>query len=335
MLKIEEGIGGNHMNQTKKMKLEKLISTGYNNTAGIIVLKNGKTVYENYFNEYTATNPVHIASVTKSIVSALIGIAIDQGHIKSIDQKVLDFFPDYVVDRGEKTIQHITIKNMLTMTAPYKYESEPYEKFFASENWIKTALDLLGGNGPIGQFTYAAIIGTHILSGILVKATGQSVFDFATQNLFSPLGIHVENNVVLHTKEEQLAFFNDSKVSGWVSDLQGINAAGFGLTLTAMDMAKIGQLYLDNGVYKGRQIIPSSWITESTKEHSQWGELMYGYLWWIIDDKEHSYAAMGDGGNVIYVNTNKKMVISIASLYMPNAKDRIKLIKENIEPMFE
>lgn len=323
------------MNQRKKICLEKIINSSYNNTAGIIVLKNGKTLYENYFNGYTAANNLHVASVTKSIFSALIGIAIENGYIKSIDQKVLDFFPDYTVSKGEKAIQSVTIKNMLTMTAPYKYKSEPYEKFFTSDNWIKAALDLLGGKGQAGQFTYSAIVGTHILSGILVKATGQSVLDFATENLFSPLEIHVGHNVVLHNKEEHIAFFQDKNVSGWVADPQGLNTAGFGLTLTPMDMAKIGQLYLNRGVWNGKQIVPAWWIDESTKEHSRWGELSYGYLWWIIDEKEHIYAAMGDGGNVIYVNTKKKMVVSIASLFIPNAKDRLKLIKEYIEPMFE
>ncbi|SEW34332.1 serine hydrolase domain-containing protein [[Clostridium] fimetarium] len=323
------------MNQRKKIWLEKIINSSYNNTAGIIVLKNGKTLYENYFNEYTAASTVHVASVTKSIFSALIGIAIENGYIKSIDQKVLDFFPDYIIGRGESTIQNVTIKNMLTMTAPYKYKMEPYENFFVSDNWIKAALDLLGGKWQEGQFMYSAIIGTHILSGILVKATRQSVFDFATKNLFLPLEIEVGHNVVLHNKEEQLAFFQDKNVSGWVTDPQGLNTAGWGLTLTSMDMAKIGQLYLDRGRWQGKQIIPAWWIDESTKEHSRWGNLSYGYLWWIIDDKEHIYAALGDGGNVIYVNTKKKMVVSIASRFMPRAKDRIKLIKEYIEPMFE
>ncbi len=222
------------------------------------------------------------------------------------------------------------------MTAPYKYKVEPYEKFFMSENWIKTALDLLGGKRQAGEFTYSAIVGTHILSGILVKATGQSVFDFATEKLFSPLGTHVGHSVVLHNKEEHIAFFQDKNASGWAADLQGINAAGFGLTLTPMDMAKIGQLYLNQGIWRGKQIVPAGWIVASTKEHSRWGKLSYGYLWWIIDDEEHIYAALGDGGNVIYVNTKKNMVVSIASLFFkPRAKDRLKLIKEYIEPMFE
>ena len=322
------------MDQRKKILLEKIINDSYSNTAGVVVLKDNKILYENYFNGYTASNTVHIASVTKSIISALIGIAIEKGYIKSIDQKVLDFFPDYVVNRGEKTIQSVTIKHMLTMTAPYKYKTEPYETFFASENWIKAALDLLGGKRQVEQFTYSAIIGTHILSGILVKATGQSVLDFAVENLFSPLEIHVGPNVVLHTKEEQLAFFKEKKNSGWVADRQGINTAGWGLTLTPVDMIKIGQVYLDGGIWKDKQIIPAWWIKESTKEHSRWEKFAYGYLWWVLDDKEQIYAAMGDGGNVIYVNTKKRIVISIACFFVPRAKDRLKLIKEYIESMF-
>ncbi len=322
---------------TLKTKMEKIINSSYKNIGGIIVQKNGKTVYENYFNECTATSTLHVFSVTKSIISILIGIAIDKGYIKSINQKILDFFPDYTVKRGEKTIQNITLKDMLTMTAPYKYKSEPYTEYFTSDNWVNSALDLLGGKGKIGEFRYTPLIGPDILSGILVKATGQSVLDFATEYLFSPLGINALDNIVFRNKEEQLAWYKEKNVRGWVADPKGVNTAGWGLTLTAVDMAKIGQLYLDGGMWKGKQIVSSGWIDESTKEHSRCNQLKisYGYLWWIIDDKEHTYAAIGDGGNVIYVNAKKEIVVSIASLSMPHAKDRIKLIKEYIEPVFE
>lgn len=323
------------MNQEKIKELEKTINSDYGNITGIIVQKNGIKLYENYFNGYNADNAIHVFSVTKSVFSALIGIAIDKGHIKSVDQKVLDFFPDYIVKTSEKTIQDVTIKNLLTMTAPYKYKFEPYEEFFSSDNWVKAALDLLGGEGHTGEFLYSPIIGTHILSGILAKATGQPIFDFATENLFSPLRIKVPHNVELRNKEEHIAVMNNKNTNGWVVDPQGINTASWGLFLTPADMAKIGQLYLDGGMWDDKQIIPAWWIDESTKEHSRWGNLSYGYLWWIIDDKEHIYAALGDGGNVIYVNTKKKMVVSIASLFMPDAKDRIELIMEHIESAFE
>ena len=323
------------MNQEKMKGLERAINSDYSNVTGIVVQKNGIKVYENYFNGYTADNAVHVYSVTKSVFSVLIGIAIDKGYIKSLDQRVLDFFPDYIVETGEKTIQGVTIINLLTMTAPYKYKTEPYEKFFASQNPIQDALDLLGGDGSIGEFNYSAVGGTHILSGILVRATGQSVLDFARENLFSPLGINVPHNVVLRNREEHFAIMNDKNASGWVVDPQGINTASWGLFLTPADMAIIGQLYLNGGIWAGRQIVSAEWIAESTREHSrcnQWGNLAYGYLWWIVG--RDSYAALGDGGNVIYVNTKKKMVISIASLFIPDARDRIELIKKYILPAF-
>jgi CubicO group peptidase (beta-lactamase class C family) len=220
------------------------------------------------------------------------------------------------------------------MTAPYKYELEPYQEFFASENWVNAALDVLGGDKPIGEFMYSPIVGTHILSGILAKAAGSSILAFATEHLFSPLGIQVPHNVVLRNEEEHHAVMNDRNTTGWVVDPQGINTASWGLFLTSGDMAKIGQLYADGGVWKGKQLVPAEWIEESTREHSRWGELSYGYLWWMIDKNEHSYAALGDGGNVIYVNGKKKLVVSIASLFVPEVKDRIAFIMEHVEPLF-
>jgi CubicO group peptidase (beta-lactamase class C family) len=197
-----------------KTQMERIISKSYSNIGGILVLKDGKIQYENYYNDCTAASTFHVFSVTKSIISVLIGIAIDKGHIKSIDQKVLDFFPDYTVKRGEKTIQNVTLKNLLTMTAPYKYESEPYTEYFTSDNWVNSALDLLGGKGKIGEFRYTPLIGPDILSGILVKATGQSVLDFATEYLFAPLGIKIPGNIVFQNKEEQLAWYKEKNVRG-------------------------------------------------------------------------------------------------------------------------
>lgn len=283
------------MNQEKITELEQVICRDYGNIAGIVAQKNGKTVYEGYFNGYSAERALHVFSVTKSVVNTLIGIAMDKGYIKSVDQKVLDFFPDYTVKRGEKTIQRVTIRDILTMTAPYKYKSAPYTKYFSSESWVKAALDLLGGKGEIGRFRYAPLIGPDILTGILTNATGCSTLDFAYENLFGPLGIHVDRNVVFHSKEEQIAIMTKANnISGWVADPQGINTAGWGLFLTSAEMAKIGHLYLNRGAWNGKQLVSAEWIDESTREHSRWNELglKYGYLWWVIDEEEHSYAAL-------------------------------------------
>ncbi len=320
------------MDQIKIEELEQKINSQYGNTTGIVIIEDGIVSYEKYFKGCTADSRVHVYSVTKSVISILIGIALDKGYIKNIEKKVLAYFPEYKVKRGERKIQNITLRDMLTMTAPYKYRFfAPYIKYFTSSDWVKFSLDLLGGRGKIGTFRYAPLIGPDILSGILVRATGQSVLDFAAKNLFEPLGIKVENNLLFESKEEQMAFNQSTDISGWVTDFMGIHAAGWGLTLTPMDMAKIGQLYLNGGMWRGKQVISSKWVEDSTIVHSRWKKenLPYGYLWWVNED---GYAAMGDGGNVIYVNTQKKLVISIAALFAPKAGDRIELIKKDIEP---
>ena len=323
------------MNQLNTTALESAILRDYSNIAGIVVLQNGTAIYENSFNGYTADTAFHVFSVTKSVLSILIGIAIDKGLIESLDQKVLDFFPEYTPKRGEKTAQLVTLRDMMTMTTPFKYKSAPYTKYFSSESWVRSALDLLGGKGAIGEFRYTPLIGPDILSGILTRVTGQSVLEFAKANLFAPLGIRVSENIVFASKEEQLTIIKNYHGSGWVADPQGINTAGWGLFLRPGEMAKTGKLLLNRGIWDGRQIVSSEWVDESTAPHSRWGELQYGYLWWIIDEEARSFAALGDGGNAIYVNPAKNLVVAIASLFKPTAKDRIEFIKRYVEAGLE
>ncbi len=322
------------MHQDKTQMLEDAVRRFDDNITGILSQKDGETRYEGYYHGYSMENAAHVYSVTKSVFSALIGIAIEKGLIRSIDQKVLDFFPDYEVLPNETGIQHVTIRHLLTMTAPYKYETEPYLRFFASSNPIWDALDLLGGDKQIGVFHYSAIGGTHILSGILSRATGQSALAFAQESLFSPLGIRVPKDIVIRSEEEHGRIMSDPNTRGWVTDPQGNNFASWGLFLTPREMAKIGQLYLNGGVWAGEQIVPAQWVAESTKEHSravELGNLAYGYLWWVVDS--NCFAALGDGGNVIYINRKERIVICVAGFFKPDIKDRIGWIKAEIEPL--
>ncbi|MGL4343760.1 MAG: serine hydrolase domain-containing protein [Cellulosilyticaceae bacterium] len=321
------------MKQEQWVKIEELLQGEYRNITGLMVAHKNKVVYEKYNEGYTAEDTIHVASVTKSIMSLLIGIAIDKGYIQSVEQKVLEFFPEYQIKRGEKTIQHITLYHLLTMTAPYKYKHEPYTKVYSSEDWTKAALDLLGGKGCIGEFKYSTV-GMQILSGVLTYATGQSVRDFAIQNLFAPLGMSMpQDDITVPNKEAYLSFIKGQYVSGWIVDPQGVHTGGWGLTLTPRDMMKLGQLCLNDGGWENRAILSKEWMRESTKAHSQWGTKKYGYLWWLIEDKgSEGYAAIGDGGNIIYVIPSKQMVVAIASQFMPRAKDRIELIQKHIIP---
>jgi len=322
---------------TKKLpnNLIELVENDYHNIAGIIVQDDKETIFESYFQGYNLNDTIHIASVTKSIISVLIGIAIDKGLIRNVEQTVLDFFPDYEIKKREKSIQKVTIQHLLTMTAPYKYKYEPYTKVYSSDNWTKSVLDLLGGKTISGDFKYTTI-GLQILSGIIETSSGKSVLDFATENLFQPLNINKPKTVRINSREEYTSFLKDKYVNGWVIDPNGTNTAGWGLTLTARDLAKVGQLYLNKGKWANQQIISQRWIEESTKIYSKLGILTYGYLWWIINDlNSNCFAAIGDGGNIIYVDSKKKIVISITSRFLPRAKDRIELIRKHILPLIE
>ena len=120
-----------------------------NNICQIYAIKNGITVYNDNWHGFETDSAVNVMSVTKGVMALLIGIALDKGYIKSVQQKVLEFFPDYTVKRGEKTIYNVTLEHLLTMTAPYKYRSEPWTKVCTSDDWTKAALDLLGGKKGI------------------------------------------------------------------------------------------------------------------------------------------------------------------------------------------
>lgn len=161
------------------------------------------------------------------------------------------------------------------------------------------------------------------------------MLDFASEYLFNPLGITAGSNVIFHSEEEQMAFMKAADICGWVAGPTGVNKAGWGFTLTASDMARIGQLYLNGGIWNGKQIVSAQWTAQSIREHSRWElrNLSYGYLWWIMDGD--GFAAIEDGGNIIYVNIRKRMVVSITCLFVPDAADRIDFIKTYMEPAFE
>ena len=153
-------------------ELHKLIETKQPNICQVVAYKGGKEVYSDCWNGYKMDDCAHVMSVTKSVFALLVGIAVDKGQIKSVDDKVLDYFPEYKVKRGEKTIYDVTIKHLLTMRAPYKGKGDPWSKVCSSENWTYTSLDFLGGRqGLTDEFRYSSVC-LHVLTGILYKATG-------------------------------------------------------------------------------------------------------------------------------------------------------------------
>lgn len=310
------------------------------NICQIVVLKNGELTYSNQWNNYTETDCAHITSVTKSIMSLLIGIAIDQGKIKSVEDKVLDYFPEYKVKRGEKTIFDITIKHLLSMRAPYKGKGDPWTKVCSSDNWTFASLDFLGGKkGITDEFNYRTVC-LHILSGILNKATKMKTIDFANKYLFEPLGIanHINYHVINEEQHKKFILDKLPKQNIWFSDPKDLVTPGYGLCMNALDMSKIGQLCLNKGFFDGKQIISEHWITEMTNpriiENNMFKGMSYGYLWWIIHPEKKIFSAIGDSGNVIYINPDKELVVAITSYFKPMVLNRIDFIENNIIPLF-
>ena len=324
-----------------KEELHQFISESKGNESNICqicVIRGEEIVYEDCWRGFKPEDAVNVNSVTKGVMALLAGIAVDKGAIKSLDEKVLTFFPDYQVKRGEKTIYDVTIKHLLTMTAPHKGKSEPWKKVCTSNDWTVAILDFLGGRkGITGEFRYSTL-GIQILAGIIERATGEKLIDFANKNLFLPLGIpeHVIHGT--SSKEDQFDFFMNKgpRKNEWYSDPQDTVTAGWGLCATGRDLAKLGSMVLNEGKYNGQQIVSSEWIKQMTTPYLKLGErfgfMEYGYLWYKpIADRE-VYAAIGDCGNIIYVNKELNLAVGMTGTFKPRIFDRVEFIEKTVIP---
>ena len=325
-----------------KLELHRYVteSTGNeSNICQIYAIRNCDAIFDECWHGYRTTDAVNVMSVTKGVMALLIGIAVDKGYIQNAEQKVLDFFPAYQVKRGEKTIYDVTLRHLLTMTAPYKYRSEPWTKVCTSNDWTKAALDLLGGrNGITGEFKYATL-GIQILSGVIENASGMKCIDFANQYLFAPLGIPEHKIHGASDKDDQFDYLMNKapKKNEWYSDPKDTVTAGWGLCLSAMDMAKIGELVLNSGVFDIRRVVSGDWIEEMAAPRialgERFGNMSYGYLWYRPYKESQVIAAIGDGGNVIYVNPEKNISVGVTGTFKPRIFDRVAFIEERVLPL--
>ncbi len=311
------------------------------NICQICAIKNGEIVYSDNWHGFHIDSAVNVMSVTKGVMAILTGIAVDKGFIKGTEQKVLDFFPDYTVKQGEKNIYNVTLEHLLTMTAPYKYRSEPWTKVCTSDDWTKAALDLLGGrSGITGEFKYATL-GIQILAGVIENASGMKCIDFANEYLFLPMGIPKHKIHGASDKDDQFDFLMNKNPRGneWYSDPQNTVTAGWGLTLSAYDMAKIGWMLINGGVYHDKRIVSNEWIGQMTSPKLQLGEMFgnmgYCYLWYRPYKDKPIFAAIGDGGNIIYVNPEKSISVGVTGTFKPRIFDRVDFIEKNVIPIVE
>lgn len=264
----------------------------------ILIIKDGYIVAEQYYSdEYEVDNLHRIHSCTKSITSALLGIAMERGFINDIHTKMVNYFPEYEIENLSPDKQQITIEHLLTMSAGlewyemeylYADERNTYRKYVESDNAVKFVLDQPVVATPGEEYSYNTGI-SQVLSAIIEKSTGVRTDSFAVENLFKPLGI--EN------------FY-------WPIDAQGVAFGGNGIRLTPRDMAKFGYLYLKNGNWNGNQIVPAEWVEVSQQKHIARKYIQnsfYGYHWWV--SAQNYYSAVGYAGQWISIFPEHDLVV--------------------------
>ena len=288
------------MDSARLMIADEFIRERLPDAFSLLVVKNGYLVFEQYYSWGSQYRQSVVHSVTKSVTSALIGIALEKGYLKSLDQKLVEFFPEYVTDDQDPRKKEITLRHLLTMSAGFAWDDRgpSMSEWYFSSDWVKGAIQLPQVNDPGKVFTYNSST-SHLLSAILTKSTKTDTLDFGRKNLFEPLGI---------------------SSALWHVDHNGYNIGGFGLSLPARDLAKIGFLYLNNGYWDGKSVVPESWVKESTGQqiraygHPIYGRFGYGYQWWVKEvDGCTSFRAWGRRGQFIVVVPELDLVIAVTS----------------------
>jgi CubicO group peptidase (beta-lactamase class C family) len=271
------------------------VENNYYGVYSILVIRNGFIVKEWYDQFADKDYLFRVYSVSKSVTSALIGIALDKGYISSLDEIVLDYFPDKNIANLDPQKESITIEDLLTMTAglhwpeyyPYEHPQNPYNDWKASEDHVEYVLNRTMIATPGQEFNYNTGA-THLLTAILERATNMSTEDFADRYLFGPLSIEDYN---------------------WLQDPQGVACGGDGLFLRARDMAKIGYLFSKAGKWEGKQLISENWVSISTSSRVTLGLFQgYGYQWWTFPN-ENCYRALGYGGQQINVYYDMNLIV--------------------------
>ena len=265
----------------------------------LLVIRNGYLVAEEYYNGNDRNDPHQLWSVTKSFLSALVGIALDKGFIDDIDDKVMDYFPEYSYTGMDPRFNDITIRNLLAMRMGIDREQNNLISVVTKDNWIRETFNLPLLYDPGARFSYNSLQ-SLLLSAIITKTSGMTSWQFAEQYLTGPMGIDIFK---------------------WGSDPQGNTIGGYDLYITPREMAALGYLYLNGGVIDGRQIISQEWIDLSWQKtilnDGSWRvltEYNYGYHWWIGRMQGCDlFIAWGMGGQFIFCVPENDLIVVVTS----------------------
>jgi CubicO group peptidase (beta-lactamase class C family) len=280
----------------------------------IMILKHGEVVFEKWFNGQSAEMPHAMHSVSKTFTATAVGLAINEGKMK-LDDPVVKFFPDKLPAEPSELLKAMTVRDLLTMTCGH--DTEPNSLKADSIDWVQAFLAWPVKHKP-GEYYLYNSVGTYMLSAIVQQVTGEKLIDYLDTRLFQPL--HIER-------------------PHWDESPQGINCGGWGLMLKTEDMAKMGQLFLQKGMWNGKQIVPAEWLKEMSsyqvpsapsgtrfedlekaglnKDNNEWVQ-GYGYQMWIC--RHNAFRADGFAGQYIMVFPDRDAVLVLttsSSLYQP------------------
>jgi len=254
----------------------------------LLVLYKGRLIYEHYGENENEDSLFPVFSCTKTVVAALAGIAIKEGYIESVDQKVSDFYPDAVIAPGQESKRDMTVRHLLTMTSGLPADMEAhFNDCMGAPDVGLAAFETPQAAAPGEKFLYSSNPGMQCLGGIIQRKTGLSLHDYAQAKLFGPLGI--------------------TSVT-WEAVGDGGSRAGTGIQMTARDMLRLGYLYLNDGMWDGQRILPEGWVEQSKPGSNGYGFLIcdYGNDWFLGG----SYEFRGYGGQWITISFKRGLVIA-------------------------
>jgi CubicO group peptidase (beta-lactamase class C family) len=261
----------------------------------LLVARHGELVREQYFHGATAEGRANIKSASKSILSALVGIAIAEGHLEGVDQPIAPLFASYAAANADPRIYRVTVGNLLSMQAGLEPTSfGNYGGWVTSSNWVRNALTRRFVDDPGGRMLYSTG-STHVLSAALTRATGMSTLAYARSRLFEPLGIELR---------------------GWATDPQGVYFGGNEMRLRPRELLAFAELYRNGGVHEDRQIVPSDWIATSWRPRttSPFNGHGYGLGWWLRERRGYAvYFAWGYGGQYAFIVPELELTVVTTS----------------------
>lgn len=321
---------------------QKINDNEFKQITSVLVSQNEQKIYENYFNEADADSKHDMRSASKSITSLAVGLAIQDGLIKDVNQTIMPFFKDKMpLKNPDPRKQQITIEDLLTMSSLLECDDwnnasrGNEEKMYIIEDWTEFILDLpIRGTAPwrktpekskYGRAAYYCTGGVQVLADMVERVSGQKMTDYLQAKLFNPLGIQAPESSFTPL---------------------GITNGGGGMRLSSRDWLKIGQLMMNQGQYKQQSIINSDWVAASLKRRAvieESRQIEYGYLWWIYDfkigdDNIMAYAAAGNGGNYLFMlPTLDAQVLITSTAYNTNYmhQQSQKILTEHVIPVLK